>query len=800
MEKNKLRSAAEARIPKKVTIDKEELEKLSLDEVSLLFHELKVHQIELEMQNEELQRIQDELSLTKMRYFDLYDLAPDGYIVTSYQGIILESNLTATNMLGLVRSRLQKQRLSLYILSDDRDFYFIKINELLKAKNPIVFDLRFEKNDGSIFWVSISATLGSDKGVSICKMILRDVTERHQFEIKISQREKDLLETQRIAHVGSWRLNVATDEVKWTEELYKMYGFDPAFPPPSYTEHMKLFTPESWELLSKSLAKTRSLGIPYELELQTVTKDGSNGWMWVKGEAEKDEDGRIVAIWGAAQDITEQMKNIKILKESEELLDMFFKQSLTGFFIMMVDKPVYWNDTVNKAEVLDYIFDHQRYTRVNQAMLNQYGMNSEDFFQMTPRDIFAHDTDSGKDGWKKMLDYGLVHVITDQRKVDGTHMFIEGDYVCMYDSLGRFVGHFGNQQDVTTRIREQREIEYLSNHDYLTGLMNRRYYFEQFKQLDKPENYPLGIMMFDVNGLKIVNDAFGHAIGDIALQKIGNVLKETFKQKTIISRIGGDEFAVLLPNISLELLQQYKDQLKLEVNKQKIENIELSLAIGYELKKSIEENCDEILKLAENRMYRHKSIEGSSIRKRAISAILQTLTEKYDTEREHSERVSHLCRLVGQQLKLREDELNGLEQAGMFHDIGKISIPDSILDKPGRLTDEEYDIIKTHTEVGYQILRAADEYSDLAIHALHHHERWDGKGYPSGLKGKDIPLFSRIIGVADAYEAMTAVRLYRPKMSKENAISEIKKYSGTQFDPKIASVFVEEVLTKQDIK
>ncbi|MFA6890310.1 MAG: HD domain-containing phosphohydrolase, partial [Bacilli bacterium] len=139
-----------------------------------------------------------------------------------------------------------------------------------------------------------------------------------------------------------------------------------------------------------------------------------------------------------------------------------------------------------------------------------------------------------------------------------------------------------------------------------------------------------------------------------------------------------------------------------------------------------------------------------------------------------------------------------LKQAGLFHDIGKISIPDSILNKPEKLTDEEYDIIKTHTEVGYQILRAADEYSDLAIHALHHHERWDGKGYPTALEGNDIPLFSRIICVVDAYEAMTADRPYRKRLTKEHAIAEIRKCSGTQFDPKIAKIFIEQILRKED--
>jgi len=272
------------------------------------------------------------------------------------------------------------------------------------------------------------------------------------------------------------------------------------------------------------------------------------------------------------------------------------------------------------------------------------------------------------------------------------------------------------------------------------------------------------------------------------------VLKEIFEKKDIISRIGGDEFTVLLPNTTSKKLQDYKDKIISIVKTKRVENIELSLAIGYELMKSTTEEIDDIQKLAENQMYSHKTTEGSSVRNRAINAILLTLTDKYKTEKRHSVEVSQLCKKIGIELKLREDEIKELEQAGLFHDIGKISIPDSILNKPSKLTDEEFNIIKSHTEIGYQILRAADEYSDLAIHALHHHERWDGKGYPSGLKGNDIPLFSRIICVVDAYEAITADRPYRKKLSKAYAVTEVIKCSGSQFDPKIAKLFVKKVL------
>ncbi len=376
----------------------------------------------------------------------------------------------------------------------------------------------------------------------------------------------------------------------------------------------------------------------------------------------------------------------------------------------------------------------------------------------------------------------------------GAIKYIDSKASLITDSENNPIKVVGTIHDITELKNKEIQLEYQSKHDDLTDLYNRRYYFDQFNQLNRLEYYPLGIMMLDVNGLKIINDAFGHKIGDSALIMLGNVLKEIFEKKDIISRIGGDEFTVLLPNTTSKKLQDYKDKIISIVKTKRVENIELSLAIGYELMKSTTEEIDDIQKLAENQMYSHKTTEGSSVRNRAINAILLTLTDKYKTEKRHSVEVSQLCKKIGIELKLREDEIKELEQAGLFHDIGKISIPDSILNKPSKLTDEEFNIIKSHTEIGYQILRAADEYSDLAIHALHHHERWDGKGYPSGLKGNDIPLFSRIICVVDAYEAITADRPYRKKLSKAYAVTEVIKCSGSQFDPKIAKLFVKKVL------
>jgi len=355
-------------------------------------------------------------------------------------------------------------------------------------------------------------------------------------------------------------------------------------------------------------------------------------------------------------------------------------------------------------------------------------------------------------------------------------------------------GYIVHSEDISKERQKQNEIEYLSYHDFLTKLYNRRYFVDAYHRFVLHENYPLGVMMIDINGLKIINDAYGHKQGDYTIKLVSDLLMSVFEVDDVVARIGGDEFAILAPNKSPEQMLFYKNRI-IELTKNlSVGNIEISLAIGYETVTDASQDIDELLNAAEKHLYRHKITVGTSIRNHAIKAIHTTLTEKFEEEKIHSMRVSAYCKEIGTKLGFTKEEIDLVELAGMYHDIGKISIPDAILDKPGKLTEEEFEVIKTHTLVGYQILKAADEYSGLAEYALSHHERWDGKGYPKGLKATEIPLFSRIITICDSFEAMTSDRPYRKKMSTEDAITEIIRCSGSQFDPELASVFINQVL------
>ncbi len=377
---------------------------------------------------------------------------------------------------------------------------------------------------------------------------------------------------------------------------------------------------------------------------------------------------------------------------------------------------------------------------------------------------------------------------------DSTLVSIEFNIAPIKNKADEIEGAVIVLRDVSEKRKAQKQVEYMSFHDYLTGLYNRRYFEEELMRLDTKRNLPLAIIMLDVNGLKLTNDAFGHAAGDALLKKVGDILKSHCRSDDIVARLGGDEFAIILPktdDVETKLIMQRITKASLNEN---IDSVMVSAALGHSIKISPIQDINDIIRIAENNMYKNKIKTGKLMRKKTFELIIDTLNLRYYNEQNHNITVSEICRVLGEAMEFSKEQINTLCEAARFHDIGKIIIPPEILNKQDSLTSEEFELVQRHPETGYQILKSIEEYTHLARYVLSHHEHWDGNGYPRKQKNSEIPIFSRIICIADAYEAMTNDRPYRKAMKKQDAIEELKRHSGTQFDPNLIDIFINKVL------
>jgi len=340
-------------------------------------------------------------------------------------------------------------------------------------------------------------------------------------------------------------------------------------------------------------------------------------------------------------------------------------------------------------------------------------------------------------------------------------------------------------------IRLFHDVQRAAQRDKLTDLYNRAYLETMLARLDEEKYYPLSIIIGDVNGLKITNDIFGHFEGDLILQAIAGILKKVCRKEDIVARWGGDEFVILLPRTNEERAESMIQSIKQKMKAARGTKIQLSISMGFASKESNSEGIGQVMKKAEERMYRDKLLERTYFRNTFIATLREIMHKKCQEPEEHIDRMDYLSSQLGKYMRLSDNDMEELKLLAMLHDIGKVAVRQDILNKPGKLSREEWVEIKKHSESGYRIAQASPELSRIAGFILFHHERWDGKGYPMGKKELEIPLLSRIISVIDAYDVMTHPRVYKNAVSHEEAIAELKRCSGTQFDPDIVRQFIE---------
>ncbi len=350
---------------------------------------------------------------------------------------------------------------------------------------------------------------------------------------------------------------------------------------------------------------------------------------------------------------------------------------------------------------------------------------------------------------------------------------------------------FGFSLKVTNALHMKRKTDhvlYLRNHDVLTGLGTRQYFESELQSAIDKLIMPLCVVIIDINGLKVINDAYGHDAGDNILREISDIFTRSDLQYSCAARWGSDEIVMLFPFLDRKSLNAVITDIKALIDTNKTSDYDISF--GWAIEDNDISNAKYLVQKAEDNLFSNKILEVSSVRRNMIESIIKTLHQKNPREEEHSRRVSFISEKIAIELGFSDYEIKRVKLAGLMHDIGKITVSEDILNKPGKLNAEEWQQIKSHPEHGFTILSTSIDTMEIANAVLAHHERWDGRGYPKGISSDSIPIMARIIAVADTFDAITSTRTYRSSRGEDEAMDEIVHCSGSQFDPIVADAFL----------
>jgi diguanylate cyclase (GGDEF)-like protein/PAS domain S-box-containing protein len=486
--------------------------------------------------------------------------------------------------------------------------------------------------------------------------------------------------------------------------------------------------------------------------------------------------GSVVA-WRLNEEVRAQSaRAYQRARESEERFRSAFENAPIGMSLSSID-----------AE------DSGRFLQVNRALCEITGYSEEELLARRFVDItHPDDRDASLAMLASLLEIADQGIQFEKRYVrrDGLVVWCLVNVSIVRDGEGEPLHSIAQVQDMTERRRAQEQLAHQAHHDPLTGLPNRRRLMEDLESrlATATTEEPLVLVTFDLDGFKAYNDTFGHPAGDALLSRLGRRLKAAVAGQGVPYRMGGDEFCVLA-----SLQDGRPDAVATAAAAALSEHGEaftVGASYGSVVVPSEADDAAEALRKADQRMYARKAGGRASAGQQATDALLKALSERNPNLGVHLHDVTELCAAVARRLEVADEQVTALLRAAALHDVGKVAIPDTILNKPTALDDAEWEFMRTHTLIGERILGAAPSLARAARIVRSSHERFDGRGYPDGLAGDEIPLGACIIAVCDAYDAMTSDRPYRTAMSVEAAMEELHRGSGAQFHPAVVDAFL----------
>jgi diguanylate cyclase (GGDEF)-like protein/PAS domain S-box-containing protein len=505
-----------------------------------------------------------------------------------------------------------------------------------------------------------------------------------------------------------------------------------------------------------------------------LTKSGNLrliSWSFTALHGAGDETDHIV---GVGLDVTEREQAEENLRVSKERYQVLFNSVNDAVFVY----------SLAKGE------QPSRLIEVNEVACQRLGYSREELLRLPPSAV----EQPANAAQVPLIDHKLRqqrHALFEavHRTKAGTEIPVEVN-AHLFSLYGQTTV-LSVARDITERKELEEKLRFITMHDSLTGLYNRAYFDEEVRRLEAARELKVGVIGCDVDGLKLINDSMGHQAGDALLRAAGTSIASAVREGDFVARVGGDEFVVLLHNVDYQGVKKVMERIRAAIARQnKLEpRLPLSISLGCAVATEETQDIHQLLKEADDHMYREKLHHSKSARSMLVHGLKKALEARDFITDGHGERLIDLIDKLGQALGLEERDLVELRLLAQFHDFGKVGVPDRILFKPGRLTEEEYAEMQRHSEIGHRIAQSVPDLCPIADRILKHHEWWNGQGYPLGLRGEEIPLECRILSIADAFDAMTSDRPYRKAIPAADALQELLRFKGKQFDPVLVDKF-----------
>ena len=732
--------------------------------------------------------IMDKLLVKKSEYFEsIINNLNDLIIVVAPDYTITYTSPSSKKLLGYEDVELMGRRI-FDVVSEENNKLIKEITNIINESNNEtnwLFEVNQKRKDGKKVVIEyLVNTLKNSKGETTGFMALgRDITEWVSAKRELKENKINLTTILNSTVEGIFGLD---------EKGYITFVNNACLGLLGYNDNYDLVNKHVQKIMGADITEEifierfqinlMASGGSYEVE-QFIRSDGSNFIVefYIHPQI---IDGRVVGSVVTFFDITEKLKTENALYEAERSKSVLIA-NLPGL-VYRCD----FDEDYTFRFVSDGCYDLIGY--FPESLINNRDTSYREIIMPKYRDhIWKR--------WNSLINKNeMFKEEYEIRCADGSTKWVLEQGQIIYDINNKIEALEGIIIDIDDQKKKQKEIEYLLTFDSLTGIRNRFSFDKASKDYFNEEYLPMSLIIGDINGLRLINEAFDHSTGDQVIIKTAELLTEVVGDRNLVARTSGDEFAIFLPNtcedeayLKLKEIMAHIDNYNDTV---KEEYMKVNIALGFSTLENLNQDFNEVVKIAEEYMHKRKLNDANSSQSSVMSYIKSTMYERSQITEEHAERTKEHAQMIGEALNLTQVQLDELALLSTLHDIGKVGIDDSILNKPGPLTEEEWVVMKSHCEIGYRICMTSPELMSIAPYILSHHENWDGSGYPSGLKGEEIPLLSRIISVVDAYDAMTQDRPYRKATTKEAALKEIEDNAGKQFDPEIAALFIK--LTK----